>query len=72
MKWLEEIKTGDRVVRMLAGTVPMTLKVTDVTDDRIVCGAWAFSRANGAEIDEDLGWDENLTGSLLVEKVSEK
>ena len=48
------IKTGDTVTRMLAGIVPMRLKVTDVTDSRIICGSWEFDRETGAEIDEDI------------------
>lgn len=67
------VKTGDVVIRMLAGTHPVELKVTDITDDLIVCGDWTFERRTGAEVDEALGWgirDENdhlsATGSFLV------
>ena len=45
------------------GPVPMLLKVSKATRDRIVCGAWEFDRATGAEIDEDLGWGPGGTGS---------
>ena len=27
---------------------------------------WEFSRRNGAEIDEELGWGETVTGSFIV------
>lgn len=49
-----EIKKGDVVTRMLAGVVPMELRVTDVTADKIICGWWEFDRNSGAEIDEDI------------------
>jgi hypothetical protein len=61
---LEDMKVGDTVTRMMCG-FPMQLKVSTVTDDRIICGPWTFSKANGAEIDEELGWDERKTGSYL-------
>lgn len=48
------IKEGDTVTRMLGGVIPQELVVTKVTDDRIVCGMWEFSRGNGHEIDEDI------------------
>lgn len=65
MSGFENVKKGDKVTRMLAGSLPMELVVTDVTDDRIHCGSWIFSRRNGAEIDEDLDWNEEHTGSFL-------
>ena len=43
----------------------MSLKVTALTQDRIICGCWEFSRRNGAEIDEDIGWNEQQTGSFI-------
>jgi len=61
------IKVGDTVTRLLAGTIPMELKVTEVTDDRIVCGGWEFDKATGVEIDEELGWGPppKMTGSFI-------
>lgn len=63
------MKVGDTVTRMLAGTTPMELKVTEITENRIVCGAWEFDRATGAEIDEDFGWGPppkfTMTGSFI-------
>jgi hypothetical protein len=60
MNYLESIKPGDIITRMLAGVVPMQLKVTEVTDDMIYCGergvGWKFDRNTGAEVDEDLNW----------------
>jgi hypothetical protein len=50
------IQVGDKVVRMLAGTIPMELKVTEITEDLIVCGWWTFDKRTGAEVDEELGW----------------
>jgi len=44
----------------------MRLKVTQLTADRIICGAWEFDRRTGAEIDEYLGWGPSgVTGSFL-------
>ena len=66
---LNQIKNGDYVTRMLAGTAPMELKVTEVTEDLIVCeGGWKFDRKTGAEIDEDLDWGPppQHTGSFLL------
>lgn len=64
------IKIGDLVTRMLAGSVPMQLRVTEIDEDFIYCGppdvGWKFSRRNGAEIDEEIGWDEQHTGSVLL------
>lgn len=62
---LEDIKAGDTVTRMLAGAVPMELKVDKVDEEYIHCGPWKFSRKTGAEIDDELGWDESTTGSYL-------
>lgn len=61
------MQVGDIVTRMLAGTVPMELRVTEITDDKIVCGWWTFDKNTLGEIDEDLGWDGvTNTGSYLV------
>jgi hypothetical protein len=63
------MKVGDQVTRMLAGHVPMKLKITELTDDHVVCGAWKFCRKTGAEIDEEMGWGPppDRTGSYLLE-----
>lgn len=64
------MQVGDTVTRMLAGVVPMPLKVTELTETLIVCGAYTFDRATGAEIDEELGWGPayGQTGSMLILK----
>jgi hypothetical protein len=50
-----DVKKDDTVLRMLAGTIPMKLSVTDVTEDRIICGGgWEFDRQTGYEIDDDI------------------
>lgn len=66
MKPIQEAREGDTVERLLGGVVPMLLKVSAVEGDIIRCGSWTFSRRNGAEIDPDLGWNENQTGSYLT------
>ena len=62
---LRNIRAGDMVERLLCGMLPMQLRVSQVTNDRIICGAWEFSRANGAELDEDLGWTGGESGSVI-------
>ena len=63
---IRALQVGDKVTRMLGGVVPMPMVVTEVTDTTVVCGAWTFSRRNGAELDPDLGWDDEQTGSYIV------
>ena len=65
----DHIKPGDTITRMLAGTVPMKLKVTSVDENYIHCGDWKFDIKTGAEIDEDLGWDSTGTGSYIVKEI---
>ena len=50
------MNVGDMVTRWLGGEIPMELRVTELTDDRIICGDYEFDKATGAEIDEFLGW----------------
>jgi hypothetical protein len=63
------IKAGDKVTRMLAGIVPMELKVVHVDDRYIYAGApweegtppedyagWKFDKTYGYEVDEGIGW----------------
>ena len=62
------VKAGDEVTRYMSSErIPMKLKVTAVTDERVICGAWTFDRKTGAEIDEVLGWgpDTGVTGSVI-------
>ncbi len=61
----KQIKKGDVVTRLLAGAIPMQLKVSEVTETEIICGAWKFDRETGAEIDEVLGWNKFESGSIL-------
>lgn len=61
-------QVGDSVTRVLCGELKMPLKVTKVTESRIFCGMWEFDRVTGAEIDEELGWNEVATGSYIVKE----
>lgn len=65
------MKVGDIVERVLnAGgkIVPMMkLKITAITEDRVICGDWQFDKRTGAEIDEDLGWGPEATGTYIRE-----
>jgi hypothetical protein len=66
-----ELKVGDTITRWLAGTIPMELRVTEITDTEILCGprgvGYMFDKATGAEIDEELGWGPlpKMTGSYI-------
>lgn len=71
-----DVKEGDIVTRLLGGKIPMDLEVgridetyiyTKSTDGRVKLSAgWKFRRDNGAEVDEELGWDGiKRTGSYL-------
>ncbi len=66
---LEDIQVGGKVVRHIAGVIPMWLRVTRVTGSVIECSDWTFDRATGAEIDDDLGWGPppRMTGSFITE-----
>ena len=67
----KDIVAGDTVKRLLAGVIPMDLRVTSIDADFIYCGApgtgWKFDRATGMEVDEELGWGPQfgITGSYL-------
>jgi len=61
------MKVGDQVTRVLAGSVNMPLKVTEIDDNFIHCGPWKFDKNTGAEVDEDLNWGNGGTGSYLKE-----
>lgn len=70
------IKKGDALIRLLSGVLPMKVVVGDVDDTFIYTGSedgkvhykegWKFRRDNGAEVDEEIGWDGiTQTGSYL-------
>jgi hypothetical protein len=63
---LADAQPGDVVTRLLGEAIEMSLYVTEVTATLIVCGDWTFSKENGAEIDEFLGWNEKQTGSRIT------
>jgi len=71
-----DIKVGDKVTRMLAGTIPMVLEVNGIDDNLIYCGehGWTFDRDTGQEIDEELGWtkESGMTGSYLLDPATQK
>lgn len=56
-KWLYALKGGDKVVRMIGGTIPLLLTVTFVTERVVAAGPWQFSRMYGLEIDGVIGSD---------------
>jgi len=65
--FLQSLREGDLVARRLAdGRSFMTLKVTTVTPNHIICGDWMFLKRTGGEIDDELGWDGYVTGSFIT------
>lgn len=57
------LKPGDRVTRMLAGTIPMEVEVGGITENGLIeCfppgirwdSGWTFDPVTGVEIDEDI------------------
>lgn len=56
---------GHFAIRNMAG-IEMKLRITEVSDTLITCGGWTFDRATGAEVDEELGWGPQGTGSYLT------
>ena len=73
-EWLMSLKVGDVVTRLLAGEIPVKITITSVDDEFIHANpfgpneeGWKFRRSNGAEVDEELGWDGiTMTGSYLI------
>lgn len=62
------MKVGDQVTRILADTISMQLIVTAIDEEFIhVGGGWKFDKVTGAEIDEELGWNKERTGSYIKE-----
>ena len=59
------VRASDTVRRLIGGQLAMYLKVTKVTDTEIHCGDWRFAKSTGGELDEDLGWTEHATGSVI-------
>jgi hypothetical protein len=76
---LANVQPGQTVRRMLAGTIPVDLKVAAVDDEFIYCGpvpvpgappneypGWKFDRTYGYEIDEDLVWGVKGPDGILT------
>ena len=66
-----ELKVGDTVIRLLAGSVVMYVQITKITDDVIECGDWVFCRKTGVEIDDYLNWGPQYgkSGSFLAVEI---
>jgi hypothetical protein len=62
------MKIGDTVTRMLAGVIPMQLVVTEITSERIICGAWEFDKKTGHEIDDEIGDGHHIVSYLVMQK----
>lgn len=77
---LDDVKVGDMLVRVLgANGIPMSVIVGEIKDGRVKVGSadgmvpweigWTFDQATGAEIDEELGWGPEVTGSYITHKI---
>jgi hypothetical protein len=62
----DDVEVGDIVVRRLAGSLPMAMKVTGLDETPIYCGRWKFLKSTGGEVDDERGWDGINTGSFLI------
>jgi hypothetical protein len=56
---------GDTVIRKFHGGYSMKLKIINIDENFIYCGPWKFDKKTGAEIDEELGWNNKGTGSFI-------
>jgi len=64
---LLSIKKGDVIERMLGFSIPIYLKVQEVTNDIIDCG-WTFDRHTGLEIDEYISVTVSYISKVLNEE----
>ncbi len=63
---MKQFNVGDSIIRYITSEkIPMELKITEITEDKIICDDWKFDRKTGAEIDEELGWNEYFSGSYM-------
>ncbi len=67
-KSLNDLQVGDTVTRLIAGVIPMPLKVTAVSETIIECSDWTFDRATGAEVDDFLGWGPPAENDRLLHR----
>ena len=71
------MKVGDKLIRLLAGSIPLDVIVGKISDTEFKVGSadgaigfeegWTFDRKTGMEIDEDLHWGPKygITGSFI-------
>lgn len=66
-KQLPDVAVGDIAHRLICGALNQDLNISEVTEDRIICGPWTFDRRTGKEIDDDLSSSPSrLTGITRV------
>jgi hypothetical protein len=79
-EWLQKLKPGDKVIRLIGNKVPVEMIVRKVEGGLIYCEAsdapgwadeelWTFEQLTGIEYDPDLHWGSKwgATGSYLIE-----
>lgn len=65
VEWLKNLRVGDPVTRWFALS-PLDLTVTAIGPGPLLwAGPWSFDPTTGAEVDEDLGWGNEVTGSFI-------
>jgi len=66
-RFFTHVKPGDKVTRLISSEmIPMELTVESIHENLITCfGGWQFDANTGCEIDADLGWGNERTGSFL-------
>ena len=61
-------KVGDKVTRMLGGSIPINMVIDKIEDGIITASLWTFDEETGAEVDEYLDWGPppKHTGSFII------
>lgn len=71
---MSRFKEGQKVIRLLAGTIPVPMTITRVHEGLVHCGPWQFDDETGIEEDPELGFgvEFGLTGSYIKETTEEE
>jgi hypothetical protein len=71
---MSRFQEGQKVMRLLAGTIEMPMTITKVHEGLAHCGPWTFDDETGVEEDPDLGFGvaQGLTGSYIKECTEEE
>lgn len=64
----KKLEVGSKVTQMIGGLVPQELKVTEITEEKILCGSLQFDKTTGAEMNSDEEKEAQDTLSYLLLK----